>query len=224
MEAFRIESIENRHPPEIVDRFRAISTSIIADAMGRFHTMNGIRHYNEPGTRMVGVALTVRTICGDNLMIHKAIDMAQRGDVVVVEGGGVTSRALLGEIMCKIGQKKGIAGYVVDGAVRDAEAIRQSGFPVFAKGLNPAGPFKEGPGQINVAINCAGATVQPGDIVVGDDDGVVIVPHELVLDVLQQVSRIIAYEERMLEQIEAGTIDRGWVDQTLLAKGCRIRA
>jgi RraA family protein len=223
MLGFRMESDGKRLPQEITDQFRTIGTTIIADAMGRFHTMNGIRHYNNPGARLIGTALTVRTIIGDNLMIHKAIDMAQPGHVIVVEGGGDVTRALLGEIMCRIGQKRQIAGFVVDGAIRDAEAIRQMGFPVFAKGVNPAGPYKEGPGQINVGISCAGTAVHPGDLIVGDDDGVVVVPYENAAEVLLQARKICDYEEEMLRQIEAGTLDRSWVDQTLQEKGFKLK-
>jgi RraA family protein len=221
MLGFRIESNAKRVPDEIMEQYRAISTTIIGDALGRFHTMNCISHYNKPGIRLVGSALTVRTVAGDNLMIHKAIEMGQPGDVIVVEGGGDLGRALLGEIMSKIGQKKGIAGYVVDGAIRDAEAIKEMGFPVFAKGVNPGGPFKEGPGQINVGISCAGAAVNPGDLIVGDDDGVVVVPYELVEQTLAEAQRSCLVEEEMLKQIEAGTLDRSWIDKILTNKGLK---
>lgn len=222
MFGFRIESNERRVSKEVIEQYTAINTTIISDALGRFHAMNGIRHFNNPDVRMAGSALTVKTISGDNLMIHKAIDIAQPGDVIVVEGGGDIGRALIGEIICRIGQKKGIAGFVVDGAIRDAEAIRQMGIPVFAKGLNPGGPFKEGPGQINVGISCAGISVQPGDLIVGDNDGVVVVPYEQATEVLERAKNISAYEEDVLRQIEAGTLDRSWIDETLQRKGFRF--
>lgn len=221
MLGFRIETNNRRVSNEVMEQYAAISTTIIGDALGRFHTMTSIRHYNKPGTRMVGSALTVRTIVGDNLMIHKAIDLGQPGDVIIVEGGGDLGRALLGEIMSKIGQKKGISGYVVDGAIRDAEAIKEMEFPVFAKGVNPAGPYKEGPGQINVGITCAGASVNPGDLIVGDDDGVVVIPYELVSETLLEAQKICAKEAEMLMQIESGTLDRSWINQTLENKGFR---
>jgi len=222
MLGLRIEPAHTRLPQEVIDGLGAISTTVIADAMGRFNAMNGVRHFNEPDVRMVGQALTVKTISGDNLMIHKAIDIAQPGDVIVVDGGGDIGRALLGEIMCKIGQKNRISGYVVDGAIRDAEAIRQMGFPVFAKGVNPGGPFKEGPGQINVGISCAGVSVNPGDVIVGDNDGVVVVPYEQATEVLERARAIHVYEQKVLNQIEAGTLDRSWVDETIKKKGLQL--
>jgi len=215
----RMEHAQTRLPREIIDGLKAIGSTIIADAMGRFNAMKGIKHFNEPHVRMAGQALTVKTIPGDNLMIHKAIDIGSYGDVMVVDGGGDIERALLGEIMCKIGQKNGISGYVVDGAIRDAEAIRQMGFPVFAKGTNPGGPFKEGPGKINVAISCAGVPVNPGDVIVGDSDGVVVVPYEQAAEVLEKAKSVQAYELDVLDQIEAGTLDRSWVDELIKKKG-----
>lgn len=221
MLGLRIEPAHPRLPQEIIDEFGAHSTTILADAMGRFNAMKGLRHFNNLNVQMVGQALTVKTIPGDNLMIHKAIDIALPGDVIVVEGGGHTGRALLGEIMCKLGQKKRISGYVVNGAIRDALAIGQMGFPVFAKGVNPGGPFKEGPGQINVCISCAGVSVNPGDVIVGDNDGVVVVPYEQATKVLERARTIYAYEHEMLNQIEDGTLDRSWVDETIKRKSLK---
>lgn len=217
---YRIESIKRRVSKELVDAFSEISTTIIGDALGRFNCMSSIRHFNKPGIRLKGIALTVRTSAGDNLMIHKAIELAEPGDVIVIDGGGFKNRALLGEIMSYICQKKGIAGFVVDGAIRDPEEIKELGFPVFALAVTPAGPFREGPGQINVPINCAGAVVNPGDLVIGDDSGIIVIPYELANeDVLQEAQRIQAMENEQLEQIEAGTINRDWIDETLIKKG-----
>ncbi|WNS76433.1 RraA family protein [Bacillus sp. DTU_2020_1000418_1_SI_GHA_SEK_038] len=217
----RIGSSYTKLPQEIIDGLGAISTTIIADAMGTFNAMIGVAHFNNPDVQMVGQALTVKTIPRDNLMFHKAIDIASPGDVIVVEAGGDMSRALLGDMMCMIGQKKCISGYVVDGAIRDAEGIRQMGFPVFAKGVNPGGPFKEGPGQINVCITCAGVSVNPGDVIVGDNDGVVVVPYQQAAEVLERAKAIYAHEQEMLNQIEAGTLDRSWIDETIKKKGLK---
>lgn len=214
--------IPNDHPRvsrDDVRRFFAFSASIVADALGRLHTMSDIRHVNRPGLLMAGSALTVRTAAGDNLMVHKAIDIAQPGDVLVIEGGGYTGRALLGDIICRLAANRGIAGIVVDGAIRDAEAIRRMNFPVFAKGATPAGPFKEGPGEINVCIHSAGATVQPGDVVFGDDDGIVVVPFDRVEEALHRALQVKRAEDAMMEQIGNGTLNRAWVDETLRRKG-----
>ncbi|WP_082307004.1 RraA family protein [Bacillus sp. FJAT-27245] len=218
----RIEPSYTKLPQEIIDGLGAISTTIIADAMGIFNAMIGVAHFNKPDVQMVGQALTVKTMPRDNLMFHKAIEIASPGDVIVVDAGGDISRALLGEMMCMIGKRNRISGYVVDGAIRDAEAIKQIGFPVFAKGVNPGGPFKEGPGQINVSISCAGVSVNPGDVIVGDNDGVVVVPYGQAEKVLERAKAIYAHEQEMLTQIEAGTLDRSWIDKTLKKKGLKF--
>lgn len=219
MLGFRINSNDKRLSGEIIGQFEGFSTTMIADALGRCHTMDNMRHWNGPDIRMIGTALTVKTVSGDNLMLHKALDVAEPGDVIVIEGGGYTGKAILGEIICRIGQTKGIAGYVVDGAVRDVEEIRQMNFPVFSKGVNPAGPLHEGPGQINVAVSCAGVSVSPGDLIMGDSNGVVVVPYELAVEVLKAARKIKIYEKETLSRIESGTLDRGWVDRTLREKG-----
>jgi RraA family protein len=220
MIGFQVLSRPERMPaPEIVDQFKTFSSSNVADALGRFHTMTGIAHVNNPGTHLAGVALTVRTASGDNLMIHKAIDIARPGDVIVVESDGSISRALIGELMCLTARKNGVAGFVIDGAIRDAEDIRQMGFPVFAKGKNPAGPFKEGPGEIYVPISCGGTPVRTGDIILGDDDGLVVIPQELAEQVIRRTEQIIRYERDYVRDLEAGTLDRSWVDKLLKSKG-----
>ena len=210
---------EQMPAPHVVQRFQLFSSSNVADAMGRFRTMTGISHVNNPGTHLAGVALTVRTASGDNLMIHKAIDIAQPGDVIVVESDGSVSRALIGELMCLTARAKGVAGFVIDGAVRDVDDIRRMGFPVFAKGKTPAGPFKEGPGEIFVPISCGGTPVRTGDIILGDDDGVVVIPQELAEQVIHRTEQIMEYERNYVRDLEAGTLDRSWVDKQLRAKG-----
>jgi len=217
---YRMESVEKRLAKELVDAFGEISTTIIGDALGRFNCMSSIRHFNKPGIRLKGTAFTVKTSAGDNLMIHKAIHMAEPGDIIVIDGGGFENRALLGEIMSSIGQKKGLDGFVVDGAIRDPEEIKELGFPVYAKAATPAGPFREGPGQINVPIICAGAIVNPGDLIIGDDNGITVIPYERANnEVLQEAQRIEAMEKKQLEQIEAGTLNYDWIDETLMKKG-----
>ncbi|GEA17448.1 MAG: hypothetical protein PWR22_329 [Moorella sp. (in: firmicutes)] len=222
MYGFRIIANIERASKELIEGFRGLCTGNIADVLGRFHTTIGLRHFNNPGLHMVGTAFTVRTTASDNLMIHKAINMAEPGDVIVIEGEGNISRALLGEIMCRMAQARGLAGFVVDGAIRDAAGIRNLDFPVYAKGINPAGPFKEGPGEINVPICCAGAVVHPGDILVGDDDGVVVIPKEQAEEVLVKAKEKAVEEAEIFKQIAAGTVDRTWVDKILQAKGCKI--
>lgn len=219
MQSISIRTNGKKVPPETTEQFRELGTTIIGDAMGRFHTMTGMKPYHNAGVRLVGTAVTVRTVPGDNLMIHKAIELAEPGDVIVVDGGGNLNRALIGEMLCRIGQKKGVAGFVVDGAVRDVQALKELGFPVFAKGHCPAGPFREGSGQINHCISCSGVPVYYGDLIVGDEDGVAVIPRDQADSVLSEALKIAAYEEEVMRQIDEGTLDRKWIDQTLNGKG-----
>lgn len=215
-----INDLELRHSKELIEQFREVSTPALGDALGRFHCMINMRHFNETGIKMAGTAFTVKTNSGDNLMIHKALELAEAGDIIVVEGDGALNRALIGEIMCLIAQVNGLAGIIIDGAIRDVEEIKEMGFPCFAKASIPAGPRRDGPGQINVAISCAGVPVLPGDLVVGDDNGVIVIPQALVSEeLLKEAQAIEEMEENMLTQIKDGSLDRSWVDKALKDKG-----
>ncbi|MBC7340395.1 MAG: RraA family protein [Firmicutes bacterium] len=209
--------------PELVERFRRLATPNIADCMSRLYTMDyAIGPVGGGQVRMAGTALTVSVAHGDNLMVHKAIDMAQPGDVIVVSAGGDVSRAIVGELMCRCAQWRGVAGMVVDGAVRDGEGIREMGFPVFAGGLTPAGPYKNGPGEINVPVACGGVVVFPGDIVVGDGDGVVVIPAPDAESVLAKAEGRRAREEKALVDVGVYAQNRGWVDKALRELGCEV--
>ena len=154
-------------------------TGNVGDCIGRAAAMDARVKSLAAGMKLVGPALTVRVPPTDNLMIHKALTLIKPGDVLVIEGGGNHSWALLGWLMVSTARKLGVAGIVADGCVRDAQEIRKSGFPVFAAGLSPNGPFKEGPGEINYPISCGGQIVRPGDFIVADDDGVVVMRQEI---------------------------------------------
>jgi regulator of RNase E activity RraA len=171
----RILSMPERAPQATVDAFRRLPTGNIADSMGRFGAMLGIS-LMVPGVTLGGPALTVLLRPGDNLVLHKAVELATPGDVIVVTCYGGHSTAVWGEMLSRTAQARGIAGLVVDGAVRDLEALRDLRFPVFARALSAASCDKDGPGEINVPIACGGVVVSPGDLIVGDADGVVVVP------------------------------------------------
>lgn len=136
---------------------------------------------------MVGTAFTIKVRVADNLMVHKALDYAQPGDVLVIDAEGDTEHAILGEIMTREAMVNGLAGFLIDGAIRDAGEIKKMEFPVFARGVTPRGPFKDGPGEINTPVSCGGVVVNPGDIIVGDEDGVVIIPSVDAEDILKKV-------------------------------------
>lgn len=189
----------------LIAAFQRSSTAIISDNLERLPGAIGIRPFHRVTQTMAGTALTVRVAAGDNLAIHKALELVKPGDVVVVDGDGDISRALVGEIMMTIAQVGGAAGFVVDGAIRDLNAFVEAGFPCFARAAIHRGPFKNGPGQINVPVSIGGLIVGPGDIVVGDDDGVVAFPQAIAADLLQAVRAQEAREEEILRSIRAGT-------------------
>jgi RraA family protein len=169
---------------------------------------------------LAGPAVTVKSRPGDNLMLHKALDIADPGDVVVVDGGGDLTNALIGELMIAHAQFRGLAGIVVNGAVRDLGAIRAGSFPVFAAGVTHRGPYKDGPGEVNVPIAIAGMVIAPGDLVLGDDDGLVVVPFEETEAVYAAAAAKHEAETAQLARIRGGGQDRSWVDETLRRLGC----
>ena len=189
----------------LIAAFQRSSTAIISDNLERLPGAIGIRPFHRVTQTMAGAALTVRVAAGDNLAIHKALELVKPGDVVVVDGDGDISRALVGEIMMTIAQVGGAAGFVVDGAIRDLNAFVEAGFPCFARAAIHRGPFKNGPGQINVPVSIGGLIIEPGDIVVGDDDGVVAFPQAIAADLLQAVRAQEAREEEILRSIRNGT-------------------
>ncbi|TYP82934.1 RraA family protein [Blastococcus xanthinilyticus] len=211
-----------RHPagprpdPGLLARCRDLPTSILSDSMERAGGMRGL-HWVPGGRwpRVAGPALTVRTRPGDNLVVHRALDLAAPGDVLVVDAGGVLERAILGEIMGRYAVTRGIAALVVDGAVRDAEGLAAGPIPVFALGINHLGPYKDGPGEVHGPVQAGGAVVRSGDVVVGDADGLVVVPHERAAQVVALGEQRLAAEEQMFAAIDAGTLDRSWVLATL---------
>jgi regulator of RNase E activity RraA len=185
--------------------FKKTSTAVISDNLERLPGALGLRPFHRSGAVMVGPALTIRVPAGDNLMIHEALNLVRPGDVIVIDGDGETSRALVGEIIVTIAQTRGAAGFVIDGAIRDSEAIAHIGLPCFARGVFHRGPFKNGPGAINGRIAVGGLVVGPGDIVVGDADGVVAFPQAGALDLLAAVQAQEAREAEILRSIRDGT-------------------
>ncbi|MDB5657981.1 MAG: methyltransferase [Cypionkella sp.] len=159
------------------------------------------------GLRMVGPALTVQTRAGDNLAIHQALEIAQPGDIIVVDGGGDTSRALVGEIMKAIAESRGVAGFVIDGAIRDVDAFRQSDFPCFARGSIHRGPYKDGPGKFGTPVSIGSTLITPGDIAVGDADGVVAFSPLIATELLSAATERLAQEAVIMELISNGNYD-----------------
>ncbi|WP_191579468.1 RraA family protein [Achromobacter insolitus] len=203
---------------DVLAGFASIGSAQISDCMNRLYGVSGLRPLHNGARRTVGVALTVKTRPGDNLMIHKAISLGSAGDVIVVDGSGDTSNALVGELMMMDAQSRGIEGFVIDGAVRDADVFAQGEFGCFARDVSHKGPYKDGPGEINVPVSVGGQVVNPGDVVVGDADGVVVIPAEHASAVLALALKKEADEAVAKEKLRAGTYTKPWLEKTLAEK------
>ena len=215
---FRVRTDVPRADPELVAQFRSHATSNIADAMGRFHFMDpGIRARS--GLPLCGVAVTVDARPADNLMIHKALEVAKPGDIIVVSTNGNTTGAIFGELMCRTAVGASLGGIVVDGAIRDIDGLTALGFPAFSRTVCAGGCDKDGPGEINLPISCGGTVVSPGDIVLGDRDGVVVVPRADAESVLALVKDLMERETKRIAEIKAGALFRPEIDDSLRRKG-----
>ena len=203
-------------------RFLDFPVANVSDCMLRL-TAGGsrIRPMHKSG-QLAGPALTVKTRPGDNLMLHKAIDIAEPGDIVVCDAGGDLTNSLMGELMLAHAVKRGVGGFVLNGAVRDAEAFLDVNLPVFAAGVTHRGPFKDGPGEINVSVAIDGMVIEPGDLIIGDWDGVLAVPLNEVDIILKKTEEKQDAEIKEMKKIEAGEWDRSWVDKILIERGCDI--
>ncbi|ARS53763.1 MULTISPECIES: RraA family protein [Kushneria] len=203
----------------VVEAFAALPVAVVSDSMSRvFAGGSDLRPMHRDGS-MAGVALTVRTRPGDNLMLHKAIDMAEPGDVIVCDAGGDTTNALMGELMLAYAVKKGVVGFVLNGAIRDLDGFRETNLPTFAAGVTHRGPYKNGPGEINTAISLNGMVIEPGDLIIGDSDGMLCVPYDDADAVLKAAQAKQAAEEKQMAAIHAGENDRSWVDAALKSTG-----
>lgn len=204
--------------PEMLRQFATVGTSQVSDCMNRMYGAVGLRPLHGSGARMAGIALTVKTRPADNLTIHKALGLAGPGDVLVVDGGGDLNTALVGELMMTRARMLDVAGFVIDGAVRDAELLAQGDFPCFARGVALRGPYKDGPGEINVPVSIGGQVVMAGDVVLGDADGVVFVPAAHAQEILTLALQKDQDEATARATILAGDgSDNSWLD-TLVAK------
>ena len=205
---------------QVVEQAAQFPSSILADVAGRRGGLHGRIAPLASSMRFAGPAITVEVRPGDNLMIHAAMAVAQPGDVIVVDGKGDLSSALMGEIMSQQCVALGIAAVVIDGAVRDSEAIRELGFPMYAAGLNPNGPTKFVPGRLNHPISIGGVTVNPGDLVVGDADGVTVIERAKAAAMLPLAADKVAAETKRIADIKNRlALAPAWLDGALRAAG-----
>ena len=220
--SLRILEIPKRPDARLVAEFAKMVTPHLSDSMERLYAAGPqLRPMHREG-KLAGPAFTVKTAPGDNLLVHKALDIARPGDVIVVDAGGYADQAIIGELMATRAKQRGIAGLVIWGAIRDSAELGAGTYPVYACGVTHRGPYKDGPGEINVPVSVAGMTVSPGDIIVGDADGLVAVPQALAERVLASAQSILAKETAAMKQMQDGSVDRSWVDQTLKAKGYKF--
>lgn len=214
----RIFPMPQRPAEELIARFRGIPVANIDDNMGRIYGISKkICPFNQ--TPLLGCAFTVKVPAGDNLFLHRALDLAGPGDILVVDGGGYTDRALCGELMFTYAMSRKIGGIVVDGAIRDSGQAAEMDWPVYARGVCADGPYKNGPGEINVPVSIGGRVVFPGDILVGDDDGLIVIRPCDVAQVAEAAVQQQRRESETLKKTREGTLEKPWVLKALEAKG-----
>jgi len=222
MIGWRILERSRKVDAKLAAAYRELPVANVSDSMNRLFAGGARLRPMHDGSPMSGPAFTVKTRPGDNLMVHKALNIAEPGDVVVVDAGGDLTNAIIGEIMTAFAASRGLGGIVINGAIRDAGTLRGASFPVYAAGVTHRGPYKDGPGEINVPIAVDGMVIEPGDLVVGDEDGLLSIPYDAALAVYEATSRKHRAELKDLEAIADGTYDRSWVDARLRALGLDI--
>jgi RraA family protein len=222
---FRVRPDFPRLSHDLMRRFTEFPTPDISDLLNRLYALDaaiqcltGQHHF------LCGPACTVKVFPGDNLMVHKSLDVAKPGDIVVVDGGALAKNAVLGDLVCTKAKHRGIAGFIVDGLIRDLPEILPIDLPVYARGTTPVGPLHRGPGEINFPIACGGTVVHPGDVVVADQAGVVVIPQEIAAELLERLSSHKERNAEYLASVRRGDFSNAWVDSFLQQHGCPILA
>ena len=219
----RIYSQIKRAPKELIEGFRGIPVANIDDCMGRIACCGSdLMPMNK--APLLGTAFTVKAPEGDNLMFHKALEMARPGDILVIAAGGSKHRSLCGEIMSMTAMAAGLGGFVVDGCIRDKNEIGEfTDFPVYATGVTSNGPYKNGPGEINVPVSVCGQVICPGDILIGDGDGLLVIKPEEAEELLKKARAVVAMEDQQKADIRSGKgLQKPWLDEKLKELGCEF--
>lgn len=216
----RVYLKRNLPSEELVQRFKKLPAANVADCMNRISALSPeIKLQSSPKARMCGPALTIRARGGDNLMLHQALNMAGENDIIVFSNEGDRSRAIMGEIMYKyLADFKKVGGIIIDGAIRDIDVISKCECPIYATGTTPGGPFKEGPGEVNVPIAISSIAIMPGDIILGDEDGVIVIPQKDAADLIEKAEANAEADHAKVLKASKGTANREWVTKTLEAK------
>ncbi|MFL9926871.1 RraA family protein [Herbaspirillum lusitanum] len=202
----------------VIEALQGIVVSHLSDNLQRLSGVRGLQRIH-PSKKLVGTAFTVKTRPGDNLVIYKALMMLQPGHVLVVDGGGDTSNALVGELIMLYAQQRGCAGFVLDAAVRDSAAFVAADFPCYARAVNHRGPYKNGPGQINVPVTVGGQVIEPGDVIVGDEDGIVAFAPAQADSLIAAAAKTAAFEDAIKAEIANGKVEQAWLARTLTPFG-----
>ena len=203
---------------ELVGQLEHVVVSHLSDNLQRLQGVTGLQRIHK-GRKLVGTALTVKTRPGDNLLIYKALMQAQPGQVLVVDGASDTTNALVGELIMLYAKQRGMEGFVIDGAVRDTAAFIEADFPCYARGISHRGPYKQGPGAIGVPVCVGGQVIQNGDLVVGDEDGVVAFSVSDAPALIEAARKTAANEEAIKREIATGTVEQSWLDKVLKPAG-----
>lgn len=219
---FRVRMSIERTPKALVERYRKYETPDISDMLNRLYTMTSeIRNFvNE--TPLIGPACTVKVYPGDNLMIHKALDVAKPGDVIVVDTGGNRRNAVIGDLVSNKAKHRGIAGFVIDGLIRDLPGVVEADIPVFSRGITPIGPLHRGPGELNYSISCGGIVVNPGDLIVADTIGVVVVRKDFAESIVDRLDKSRENLSRYIADVKKGIFSNEWVDEQLQKDNCHF--
>ncbi len=219
---FRIRNHIPRPPPEILARYREYPTTDISDLLNRLYAMDGAIRNVVNDLPLCGPALTVKLYPGDNLMLHKALDLAQPGDIFVVDSSMNTTTAVIGDLVSSKAKHRGVAGVVVDGLVRDVAAVREVGLPIYARGMTPKGPLHRGPGELGYPVCCGGLVVNPGDIIVADSSGIVVVRLDFADELLQRLDAQRPALQSYTANVKKGVFSNEWVDRYLDGLACQV--
>lgn len=218
---FRVKTTFARPSAELIQGFAQFPTPDISDLLNRLYAVDPqIRVMTSDKHRVCGPACTVKVFPGDNLMVHKSLDVLEPGDIVIVDAGGSAMNAVLGDLISTKAKHRGAQGFVVDGLIRDLPSIQELDFPVFARGTTPIGPLHRGPGEINFPICCGGVVVNAGDLIVGDAMGVVVVPQGIAQDLLERLQAHEVANADYFESVKKGNFSNAWVDKILVDLEC----
>ncbi len=218
----RIRTDIERPPKKLVEAIAQFESPDISDQLNRLYAMCPDIKNVVNGRAICGPACTVKLYPGDNLMVHAALDVAQPGDVIVVDTSGCESNAVIGDLVAQKSVHRGFAGYIIDGFARDLPMLKQVNLPIYARGITPVGPLHRGPGELNYPVACGGVVVNPGDIVMADDTGVVVVPREFGEEVLSRLQAQSALLATYVSSVAAGNFSNSWVDDVVESIGCEI--